>query len=125
MAATGRAHLSSNHAASTATGAAAAEAPDLPEDGHELPWNPDLESSVQHLRIFQLLHDHGADSNAATTAHKETPLMFAAYLANAAAVDLLCRMGADTEAMRCVIHLSACSLLSAHMLGLNSRIDSF
>lgn len=43
------------------------------------PWSEDLVKSVQHLYIIQLLHDYGADPNAATTAHMETPLMFAAW----------------------------------------------
>jgi hypothetical protein len=67
------------------------------------PWNEGLERSVQHLRIMELLHRHGADVNAQALPHLTTPLMMAAHSGNAAVVDLLCRIGADTELIRYVL----------------------
>lgn len=67
------------------------------------PWNDELERSVQHLRIVELLHAHGADVNAQALPQLTTPLIMAAYSGNAAVVDMMCRIGADTELARYVM----------------------
>lgn len=66
-------------------------------------WNEDLGNSARHLQIVGLLYKHGADLNAQALPQRTTPLMMAAYSGNAAVVDLLCRMGADTELARYVL----------------------
>lgn len=70
---------------------------ELPVISEDLPWTQDLELSVQHLKIVALLHAHGADINFHIRPHMLTPLMSAAAVGNAAVVDMLCRLGADTE----------------------------
>jgi ankyrin repeat protein len=77
--------------------ASATAAVELPETCSEQPWTEDLELNVQHLKIIVLLHTHGADVNTQMEPHQATPLSFAAGRGNAAVVDMLCRLGADTE----------------------------
>jgi hypothetical protein len=86
-----------------------ADEPTTPQPHSMLPWTDDLELCVQHLRVIALLYVHGADTNAQTQPHLETPLMLAAGLKNAAVVDMLCRMGANTELTRCgMLKLEQC-----------------
>jgi hypothetical protein len=66
-------------------------------------WNLELFTALQHLHIVKVLLDAGADPRAETVPNYDTPLTCAAAVENAAAVDMLCRSGADTEQRRWVV----------------------
>lgn len=72
--------------------------PASPKSAYELPWNEDLELSVQHLMIVMLLHSHGADVSAGKK--YGCPFMTAARHGNVAVVDILCRLEANIEMHR-------------------------
>jgi hypothetical protein len=72
--------------------------PTSPTARYELPWNEDLELSVQHLMITMLLHAYGANVSAGQK--YGCPLMTAARHGNPAMVDILCRPGANVEMHR-------------------------
>lgn len=64
-------------------------------------WDTEHDASAQQLTIALQLVEDGADVDAETSA-LDTPLTLAASVGNAAVVDLLCRLGANTELRRCV-----------------------
>jgi hypothetical protein len=83
-----------------------------------------LEANVQHLQLIKTLHLWDADPDTQALPVLDTPLMLAAMVGNAAAADMLCRMGAWLElrryagasAQQSVVTDALCTVLSGHLV---------